>query len=208
MPFRIPKVYPLTDAAISGLSHAEQVKRLAAGGATIVQLREKNMAAVEFHTEASAAINVARKVGIHLIINDRVDIALAVGADGVHLGQHDLPVQAARSLLGPKAIIGLSTHNLQQAKKALDLPVDYIALGPIFTTRTKANPDPELGLRGLQQVSEVAGDIPLVAIGGITPKNATDVIAAGADSVALISSLLLVPAAISERMADLFSQLN
>jgi len=88
MPFRIPRVYPLTDVVISGLSHAEQVKRLAAGGATIIQLREKTMAGCDFYNEAQAAVEIARKAGIRLIINDRVDIALAVGADGVHLG-HD-----------------------------------------------------------------------------------------------------------------------
>jgi thiamine-phosphate pyrophosphorylase len=109
--------------------------------------------------------------------------------------------------LGPDAIIGLSTHNLQQAEKARSLPVSYIALGPIFTTRTKSNPDPELGLSRLQQISKVMKSIPLVAIGGITPQNATDVIAAGADSVAQISFLLSDPAAITSRIANLLSQL-
>ena len=207
MPFRIPRVYPLTDVVISGLSHAEQVKRLAAGGATIIQLREKTMAACDFYNEAKAAVEIARNTGIRLIINDRVDIALAVGADGVHLGQDDLPVESARALLGPSAIIGLSTHNLQQAEKARSLPVSYIALGPIFTTRTKSNPDPELGLSRLQQISKVMKSIPLVAIGGITPQNATDVIAAGADSVAQISFLLSDPAAITSRIANLLRQL-
>ena len=208
MPFRLPKVYPLTDVVISGLSHAEQVKRLAAGGATIIQLREKKMAPRAFYDEAKAAVDIARKAGIRLIINDRVDIALAVGADGVHLGQDDLPVESARVLLGSDAIIGLSTHNLQQAEKALNSPVSYIALGPIFTTRTKSNPDPELGLSRLQQISNVVKSIPLVAIGGITPKNATDVIAAGADSVAQISFLLSDPAAITCRVGDLLRQLT
>src|SRR6476661_1304263 len=115
MPFRLPRVYPLTDVAISGLSHAEQVKRLAAGGATIIQLREKNMAACDFYDEAKAAVEIARKAGIQLIINDRVDIALAVEADGVHLGQDDLPVESARALLGENVIVGYSTHNLAQA---------------------------------------------------------------------------------------------
>ena len=140
MPFRLPKVYPLTDVVISGLSHAEQVKRLAAGGATIIQLREKNMAPRDFYNEAKAAVDIARKAGIQLIINDRVDIALAVGADGVHLGQDDLPVESARVLLGSDAIIGLSTHNLQQAEKALNSPVSYIALGPIFHDKDKKQP--------------------------------------------------------------------
>jgi thiamine-phosphate pyrophosphorylase len=193
---------------ISGLSHAEQVKRLVAGGATIIQLREKSLAPRDFYDEAKAAVDVARKAGVRLIINDRVDIALAVGADGVHLGQDDLPVESARALLGPNAVIGLSTHNLQQAEKARNLPVSYLALGPIFTTRTKSNPDPELGLSLLQQISKVVESIPLVAIGGITPENATDVIAAGADSIAQISFLLSDPAAITRRIADLLRQLT
>ena len=208
MPFRLPRVYPLTDVVISGLSHAEQVKRLVAGGATIIQLREKSMAAGDFYDEAKAAVDIARKAGIRLIINDRVDIALALGADGVHLGQDDLPVEAARALLGPDAIIGLSTHNMQQAEKALKLPVNYIALGPIFTTGTKSNPAPEVGLSRLQQISKVLDGIPLVAIGGITPKNATDVIASGANSVAQISFLLSDPAATTYRLADLLRQLT
>jgi len=193
---------------ISGLSHAEQVKRLVAGGATIIQLREKSMAAGDFYDEAKAAVDIARKAGVRLIINDRVDIALALGADGVHLGQDDLPVEAARALLGPDAIIGLSTHNMQQAEKALKLPVNYIALGPIFTTGTKSNPAPEVGLSRLQQISKVLDGIPLVAIGGITPKNATDVIASGANSVAQISFLLSDPAATTYRLADLLRQLT
>ena len=208
MPFRLPKVYPLTDVVISGLSHAEQVKRLAAGGATIIQLREKNMAACDFYNEAKAAVEIARKAGIQLIINDRVDIALAVEADGVHLGQDDLPVESARALLGPDAIIGLSTHNLQQAEKARNLPVSYIALGPVFTTKTKTNPGPELGLSRLQQISKVAESLPLVAIGGITQENARDVIAAGAASVAQISFLLSDPAGITSRTANLLRLLN
>jgi thiamine-phosphate pyrophosphorylase len=146
--------------------------------------------------------------GFRLIIIDRIDIALALGADGVHLGQDDLPVEAARALLGPDAIIGLSTHNMQQAEKALKLPANYIALGPIFTTGTKSNPDPEVGLSRLQQISKVLDGIPLVAIGGITPKNATDVIASGADSVAQISFLLSDPAAITYRLSDLLRQLT
>src|SRR5215470_7331024 len=117
MPFRLPKVYPITDTTISRLSHAEQVRRLAAGGATIVQLREKTMPAKDFYVEARTALAVAHEAGVKVIINDRVDIALAVGADGIHLGQDDMPVDVARRLLGPKSIIGFSTHNVHQAQK-------------------------------------------------------------------------------------------
>ena len=184
---QLPRVYPITDTQISGLSHADQVRLLADGGATFVQLREKNLPALNFYREAKAATEIS---GVQIIINDRADVALAVKAVGVHLGQDDLPPEAARTLLGDEAIIGYSTHNIVQAQAAASLPVDYIAIGPIFRTTTKANADPEVGLNGLRAVRKAIGDIPLVAIGGITPENAPAVIEAGADSVAVISGLL------------------
>ncbi|HEV2835671.1 MAG TPA: thiamine phosphate synthase [Pyrinomonadaceae bacterium] len=187
--FRLPRVYPITDVSISGLSHAEQIALLADGGATLVQLREKHAPPVQFYEQANAAMAVARERGVHIIINDRADIALAVGADGVHLGQDDLPPEAARRLLGGHAVIGYSTHSVSQALEATKLPVDYIAIGPIFQTSTKENPSPVVGLNGLRAVRDAIGKLPLVAIGGITPANAEEVIAAGADSVAMISGL-------------------
>lgn len=184
------RVYPITDTQISGMSHADQVLLLADGGATFVQLREKILPALEFYNEAKAALAVARQRGVTLIINDRVDIALALRADGVHLGQEDIPPEAARKLLGRQAIIGYSTHNVAQAIAASDSPVDYIAIGPIFPTGTKVNPDPVVGLEGLHAVRKAVRDIPLVAIGGITEASAPSVIHAGAHSVAVISYLL------------------
>ncbi len=208
MPFRLPKVYPITDTTLTRLSHAEQVRRLAAGGATIVQLREKKMPARDFYVEAQAAVTVAHEAGLKVIINDLVDIALAVGADGIHLGQEDMPVDVARRLLGPKSIIGFSTHNLHQAQKALNLPADYLAVGPIFATQTKENPDPELSLAALSSIAGLVGNRPLVAIGGITQGNAKDVFDAGATSLALISSLLSDPEAITARTAALLRALG
>lgn len=190
MKLRPPLVYPITDTQISGLSHAQQVALLADGGATFVQLREKNLSPLDFYNEAQAALTVARQRGVRLIINDRADIALALGAAGVHLGQDDLPPAAARKLLGQDFIIGYSTHSVAQAIAATSLPVDYVAIGPIFQTETKANPDPTVGLDGLRAVREAIGETPLVAIGGITLENAASVIEAGADSVAIISGLL------------------
>lgn len=184
------RVYPITDTQISGISHADQVSLLADGGATFVQLREKNLPALDFYNEAKAALTVARQKGVTLIINDRVDLALALGAPGVHLGQDDLPPDAARKLLGGSAIIGYSTHNVSQAIAAATLPVDYVAIGPIFQTSSKANPDPVVGLEGLRAVRKAIGGMNLVAIGGITHENAASVIDAGADTVAIISSLL------------------
>jgi thiamine-phosphate pyrophosphorylase len=187
---RLPRVYPLTDVGITGLSHAEQVSRLSDGGASLVQLREKKLAPRDFYEQAKVALAVAHSRKVQLIINDRVDLALALQADGVHLGQDDLPPEVARTLLGPKAIIGFSTHSLEQARKAATLPIDYLAIGPIFRTATKADTAPVVGLAGLKSVRVAIGNLPLVAIGGITSANAQDVIEAGADSVAMISALL------------------
>ena len=132
------------------------------------------------------ALSVARERGVRLIVNDRADVALALGADGVHLGQDDLPPEAARRLLGDDAIIGCSTHSVAQARRAARLPVDYVAIGPIFQTSSKENPDPVVGLDGLRRVrAEVGAAVRLVAIGGITRHNIADTLRAGADSAAL-----------------------
>jgi thiamine-phosphate pyrophosphorylase len=205
---RLPKLYPITDVRLCGLRHAEQVERLGAGGATLVQLREKQLSAGEFYREALEALRVARRLGVRLIINDRADIALALKADGVHLGQDDLPPQAARKLLGPSAIIGFSTHNLEQAREAASLPVDYIAVGPIYSTSSKEKPDPIVGLEGLRLVRQGTGSIPLVGIGGITRENAATVLSAGADTVACISALLERPTEIEDRTRKLISVLE
>src|ERR1041384_3584515 len=174
--FQLPRVYPLTDTQLSGLSHAEQVRLLSRGGATLVQLREKQMSPKEFYEQAKAAITVAEQCGVRLIINDRVDVALAVGANGVHLGQNDLSPEAARKLLGEQAIVGYSTHNVEQAIEASKLPTHYLAIGPIFPTTSKTDTFPVLGLEGLRAVRGAIGEFPLVAIGGITHANARDAV--------------------------------
>lgn len=188
MSFHLPRLYPITDTLISRLSHAEQVERFAAGGATLVQLREKRASPREFYEAASQAMSLARTLGVRIVINDRVDIAIAVNAHGVHLGQNDLPPDRARLLLGEDRIVGYSTHTLKQALAATFGHVDYIAIGPVFQTRTKDRPDEVVGL---ETVSEVKRQItkPLVAIGGITLESAPLVLEAGADSVAVISDL-------------------
>jgi thiamine-phosphate pyrophosphorylase len=205
--FTLPRVYALTDVQLSGLSHAEQVDLFIRGGASLVQLREKQMPALEFYEQATGAVAIARQQGVTVIINDRVDVALAVGADGVHLGQDDLPPDAARELLGPEAIIGYSTHTVEQAREALTLRISYLAIGPIFQTTSKTDTSPVLGLDGLRAVREAVGRLPLVAIGGITQANARSVIDAGADSVAVISALVSNPARITEATQDLIQSL-
>ncbi|HXG94082.1 MAG TPA: thiamine phosphate synthase [Blastocatellia bacterium] len=184
----LPKIYPITDTRLSGLSHAEQVERFAEGGATLIQLRDKLASPREFYEAALEAMKTARRLGVQIIINDRVDIAVAVEADGVHLGQNDLPVEQARIILGENRIVGFSTHTLKQALEASFKAIDYLAIGPVFHTTTKENPDPVVGLEGLREVKRQIAK-PLVAIGGITLERAKSVIEAGADSVAVISDL-------------------
>lgn len=208
MPFALPKVYSITDARLSGLTHAEQVESLCAGGAHLIQLREKLATPSEFYQSALSALNVAGARGLTLIINDRVDIALALKADGVHLGQDDLPPEAARRLLGASALIGFSTHNLEQAAAAALLPVDYIAIGPVYDTQTKADPDRTVGLEGVRAVRRAVGAMPLVAIGGITMENARAVLEAGADSVAVIGAILARPLEIERRMREFLAALS
>jgi thiamine-phosphate pyrophosphorylase len=204
-----PKLYPITDARLSGLSHAAQVERLCEGGATLVQLREKHMSPREFYREAAEALRVAREMGARLVINDRADIALALGADGVHLGQDDLRPDAARALLGDAAVVGFSTHDLRQAAEAARMPLSYIAFGPVFATSSKENPDRVVGLEGLRRAREVVGArIPLVAIGGITRENARSVLEAGADSLAVISALVAAgdPSSITLRTREFLAE--
>lgn len=190
MNFELPKIYPITDERLSGISHADQVERLIDGGAKLIQLRDKHASSRDFYESAAKAVEIARKFGVKVIINDRVDIALAVNADGVHLGQDDLPPAFARKILGEDAIIGFSTHSAQQARCAVGLPVNYIAIGPIFSTRTKENADDVVGLRGLSEARNGVGNFPLVAIGGISSKNVMSVFDAGADSAAMIGHLI------------------
>lgn len=203
---QLPRVYPITDAYLSGLSHAEQVGQFIDGGATLIQLRDKKSASCDFFSDGKAALQIARARGVRLIINDRVDIALALRADGVHLGQTDIPVESARRLLGKRAIIGLSTHNLLQVRLAAQTSSDYIAFGPIFETSTKTNPDPVAGLDALRAVRAIITDFPLVAIGGITISNARQVWAAGADAVSSVAALLSDRARIQQNLREMLAR--
>lgn len=203
-----PKIYPITDSRLTGLSHAAQVEKLIRGGARVIQLREKRDSPQKFYEDAAAALEIARSAGVKIIINDRVDIALALGADGVHLGQDDLPPAAARRILGERAIIGFSTHSLAQAIEAVSLPVDYVAIGPVYATASKENPDETVGTEGVRAVRAAIGDFPLVAIGGITAENSREIYAAGADSLAVIKSVLFPPENIENNLRSWLSNLS
>jgi thiamine-phosphate pyrophosphorylase len=199
------RLYPLTDRELSELTHVEQVQKLSDSGVKIIQLREKHLTSQEFYEQAKSALHVARQKGVKLIINDRVDIALALGADGVHVGQDDLPADAARRLLGDSSIIGVSTHSREQAEMAAQLPVDYVAIGPIFSTNTKLSSNKPLGLEGLAEIRVSIGSIPLVAIGGINSENAHKVLQAGANAVAVISDLWAPADGAAKRLKRLIS---
>ncbi len=204
----LPSIYPITDAAISGLTHTEQVRRLASGGATLIQLRDKSASSREFFEEAAAAVNLGREIGVKIIINDRVDIALAAHADGVHLGQEDISPIEARRIMGADVIIGYSTHSVEQAQTAISLPIDYLAFGPVFPTTTKANPDPVVGTGVIALIKRISEDLPLVAIGGIGPGEVAGVLNAGADSAAMISGLLHDPSAIADTYRKLVDDIT
>jgi thiamine-phosphate diphosphorylase len=204
MPLELPSIYPITDIRLSGRTHTEQVRALVAGGATLIQLREKELSAREFFSDAREAVAFARSAGARIVINDRVDLAIALGADGVHLGQTDLSPYEARKLLGEAALIGFSTHNIEQVREAMPMPIDYFAVGPIFATATKAGPDPAVGLEGIREAHAAAEGIPLVAIGGINETNLSEVLSAGASSAAMIADIVS-HANIAERMRRLLS---
>jgi thiamine-phosphate pyrophosphorylase len=202
---QLPRIYPITDTEISALTHAEQVAHLLDGGGTFIQLREKKTSARGFFNDAASALRLARAAGATIIINDRVDIALALAAPGVHLGQTDMPVPAARQLLGPDAIIGYSTHNLDQVREAVELPINYLAFGPVFPTRSKQNPDPVAGLGHLEIAKALAGDLPVVAIGGIGRSNLAEIFTSGADSAAMIAEILCEPHNIAANLREILT---
>ncbi len=193
MDFHIPRLYAILDAAqVTPYSLTQVTEMLLESGVRLIQYRDKLANARQLFTASQEIGERVRKVGGIFILNDRVDVARAAGADGVHLGQDDLPVRMARRILPSDKLIGISTHSPDQVRKADQEPIDYIAFGPIFATRSKERPDPEVGLAGLREARKITRK-PLVAIGGITLENAGDVIANGADSVAVIHALLAAP---------------
>ena len=170
---------------------SEFARELVAGGARLLQLREKQASAREILRLARELRRVLPK-DVTLIVNDRADLAVAAKADGVHLGQDDIPAGAARRIIGDQRILGISTHNLQQVQWAQATSANYLAIGPVFHTISKDKPDPTIGLEGVRQARALTAK-PLVAIGGITLDNCQSVIEAGANSVAVIGELLRDP---------------
>jgi thiamine-phosphate pyrophosphorylase len=186
-------LYLVTDRRLSSPRSLHDVVRAALrGGVTAVQLREKECATRDFVDLARALKAILAPAGVPLVINDRVDVALAACADGVHIGQSDMDYRDARRLLGPDAIIGLSVETPEQAERAADLAVDYLGVGPIFPTPTKTDAAPVWGIEGLAALRRASRHL-LVAIGGIDRENAGAVIRAGADGVAVVSAICAAP---------------
>jgi thiamine-phosphate pyrophosphorylase len=190
MALLLPPVYPITDKRISGRpTHLAILKELVRGGATLVQIRDKETEVRELLTDLRRCVEFSAKHGVSLMVNDRCDLALCSGADGIHLGQDDLPPAAARRILGPGSLIGYSTHTLGQARKSKGLPIDYLAFGPIYTTATKQDAASVVGLSKLRKVC-AGSSLPVVAIGGIDLNRLREVLDAGAHSAAVISALM------------------
>ena len=190
MHIRLPAVYPITDKRLAQApSHFSIVKELVRGGAQLVQVRDKSTPLRELVRDLRRCVEYAASKGVTLIVNDRCDLVLASGAMGVHLGQDDLPPEAARAILGRGKIIGWSTHSRAQVANCRDLPVDYIGFGPVYATSSKENPLPVVGLQGLAQACK-ASPVPVVAIGGIGLEQVRAALQAGAASVAVISALM------------------
>lgn len=185
----LPHFYPILDTAVlarRGLPVIDTARAILDAGAKILQLRHKDFFSRDVFAEAERIAGLCRRAGARFMINDRADIAALLGA-GLHLGQEDLTPTQARAVL-KTGMIGYSTHNETQLRAALNEPADYLAIGPIFATSTKENPDPIVGLTDLRRLRPIT-DRPLVAIGGITRANALSVLESGADSVAVISDL-------------------
>ncbi len=182
--------YLVTDRYFSlGRSTPDIVQAAIRGGISVVQLREKKLSTRDFYTEAAQIREMLRSADVPLIINDRIDIALAVDADGVHLGQDDMPVKIARRILGPDRIIGLSVNKLDDINDEAFTYADYLAVSPVFDTATKLDTSPAWGLDGLKRTREKT-DMPLIAIGSIKSDNAREVIMAGADCVAVVTEIV------------------
>lgn len=187
-----PRLYVVLDrAAAGGRSLDDLLAAVIDGGCRMVQLRDKDSPSGRLLPLAERLLARARSAGVTFVVNDRVDLAVAIGADGVHLGQEDLPPRLARPILRAGMILGISTHDVAQAHAARDAPADYVAVGAMFPTRTK----PDFQLVGPALVRKLRPDIrvPLVGIGGITHDNVADVIRAGADGVAVISAVCGAP---------------
>jgi len=201
----LPKLCAITDrAAAGGRTHGEIARALLTGGARWIQVREKSLGAGEILRQTREAVRIAHEHGAIVIVNDRVDVALMAEADGVHVGREDLPAIEARKLMGERAIIGVSTHSVEEGLAAAKLPVDYVAIGPVFATSTKKDAEQVVGIEAVRRLAD-AVKVPVVAIGGITEERAALVMRAGAAAVAVIGALYDPRRKIDENVSAMLS---
>jgi thiamine-phosphate pyrophosphorylase len=182
-------LYAILDRQISGLDHVTAAARVLAGGARVIQLRDKQATFEELVDAGRQVLALTRRAGALLIINDNPYLAVEIDADGVHVGQEDIPADIAREIVGPDRIVGLSTHNRKQARAAESLPVDYIGIGPIFRTRTKKSDNPVMSTEFVRWVAKSIR-LPHVAIGGITLDRIPEIRQAGGTRAAVISDIM------------------
>jgi len=188
----LPRLYVILDAALITSPERDCAASLAEAGVRLLQYRNKSASGRQYLESSRALAEALRPQGVSFFVNDRPDVAFLVGASGVHVGQDDLDVEQARRVVGNDKLVGVSTHNLEQFRQAAASSADYIAVGPVFNTSTKSNPDPVVGVDFIRKVRSLT-DKPIVAIGGITLDRAAATIEAGADSVAVISGILSAP---------------
>jgi len=185
----LPRLYVILDAALITSPERDCALSLAEAGVRLLQYRNKSALARQYLSMSCELADALRPHGASFFVNDRPDVAFLSGARGVHVGQDDLEVEQARRVVGRDKLVGVSTHNLEQFERAAASSADYIAVGPVFSTSSKANPDPVVGLDFIRKTRRLT-DKPVIAIGGITLKRAASAIEAGADSVAVISGIL------------------
>ncbi|MDO9117905.1 MAG: thiamine phosphate synthase [Nitrospira sp.] len=199
-------IYLLLDPSVSpDRPLGEALTQSACAGVKIVQYRNKTASMKEAYAEALPLRKLAAELGVLFIVNDRCDLALAVDADGVHLGQGDLPLELARKVMGPDKLIGISTHNPDQVLAASAGKPDYLGFGPIFKPGSKQDHDPVVGIEGLRAIRSLTS-LPIFAIGGITIENVGEVMKAGANGVAVISAILKAPD-IKQAVSDFLAQM-
>jgi thiamine-phosphate pyrophosphorylase len=205
----LPRLYVILDATLLSNSLFDCAQQLAGAGVRLLQYRDKSASARDLLETSRKLVSSLRSFGSSLIVNDRPDVAALVGADGVHVGQEDVDPEQARAVVGEKMRVGVSTHNLEQFQRAAGTSADYIAVGPIFSTTSKANPDPVVGLELVRQARSLT-DKPIVAIGGITLERAASVNSAGSDSVAVIRDVVCAanPAERARRLREVLDAAN
>jgi thiamine-phosphate pyrophosphorylase len=205
----LPRLYVILDAALISIPEIDFARNLADAGVRLIQYRNKRASARQLFETSQELAEFLKPTGVQFIVNDRADVAALADADGVHVGQDDLGADQAREVVGAEKWVGVSTHNAEQFKAAGATSANYLAVGPVFATGSKENPDPVVGVEFVRHARAIS-DKPIVAIGGITLETAAEVLDAGADSVAVISDILRAenPGQRARQYVDLLDKQN